>query len=62
LRVRHRGDHASVEVSPDALARVEDQWEEIETRLLALGFNRVELDRRGYRRGGLLADLPVLGA
>jgi uncharacterized protein len=62
LRVRHRGDHASVEVSAEMLPLVERAWPGVETRMLALGFERTVLDRRGYRRGGLLAELPVLGA
>jgi len=62
LRVRHRGDHASIEVSPAMQDRVSGHWREIETRLIALGFERVELDPRGYRRGGLLSELPVLRA
>jgi uncharacterized protein len=61
LRVRHRGDHASVEVSPAVLARVRERWDQIAGALEALGFRRVVLDPRGYRRGGLLSDLPVLG-
>jgi uncharacterized protein len=61
LRVRHRGDHASIEVAPAMRAVVEEGWGEIERRLIGLGFGRVELDPRGYRRGGLLAELPVLG-
>lgn len=62
LRVRHRGDHASIEVSPVMAVMLRENWPEVEGHLLRLGFGRVELDPRGYRRGGLLADLPVLGA
>jgi uncharacterized protein len=61
LRVRHRGDHASIEVAPPMMETVQLRWSEIEAHLHMLGFDRVELDRRGYRRGGLLAELPVLG-
>lgn len=62
LRVRHRGDHASIEVAAPMIATVRENWDRVEKRLVQLGFERVELDSRGYRRGGLLADLPVLGA
>jgi len=55
LRVRHLGDHASVEVRPDEFALVDSCWAAIETELLALGFDAVERDVRGYRRGGLLS-------
>ncbi len=61
LRVRHRGDEASVEVADGMRSRVEAQWETIAGRLRDLGFPRVRLDPRGYRRGGLLTELPVLG-
>lgn len=61
LRVRHRGDHASVEVNPALLAGVREHWEQIALALAAVGFPHVVLDPRGYRRGGLLSELPVLG-
>ncbi len=62
LRVRHRGDVASVEVLPDIRASLAARWSEAEQGLRALGFGRVELDPRGYRRGALLHELPVLGS
>ncbi|MEO8139299.1 MAG: ATP-dependent sacrificial sulfur transferase LarE [Gemmatimonadota bacterium] len=62
LRVRHRGGEASVEVAPAMQALVEARWDAISKCLLGLGFVSARLDRRGYQRGGLLADLPVLGA
>ncbi len=61
LRVRHRGDHASVEVALDQVEMLAARWPVLSVELAALGFGRVELDRRGYRRGALLAALPVLG-
>ncbi len=61
LRVRHRGAHASVELLPADHAWVAAQWEEIRRDLEAVGFASVTLDPLGYRRGGLLAELPVLG-
>lgn len=60
LRVRHRGARATVEVAPAELPRLREQWPALVPALEALGFADVELDPRGYRRGGLLADLPVL--
>jgi len=56
LRVRHRGAVAWIEVEPAWLARIEPRLLEIRGRFAALGFAGVELDPRGYRRGGLLAD------
>ena len=58
LRVRHHGDKARVEVQPDQMPRVQEQWPQIEMTFYDLGFTRVELDPRGYRRGGLLALVP----
>jgi len=55
LRVRHLGDRASVEVSPEEFGRLDGCWEVVRTELLALGFGAVHRDPRGYRRGGLLA-------
>ena len=51
-----------MEVLPEARALLATRWNEAERGLHALGFRKVELDPRGYRRGGLLHDLPVLGA
>ncbi len=62
LRVRHRGDRASIEVLPAMIPVVEGLWSDVLARLRSLGFPQVELDRRGYRRGGLLSELPVLEA
>lgn len=62
LRVRHRGEQASIEVHPDMHALVRTHWPAVTGHLLGLGFDRVTLDERGYRRGALIAELPVLGA
>jgi uncharacterized protein len=58
LRVRHHGERARVEVSPDQMGRVREHWDTIEAVFTELGFSAVELDPRGYRRGGLLALAP----
>jgi uncharacterized protein len=55
LRVRHHGDKARLELQPDQMGRVRDQWGRVEATFLDLGFHAVELDPHGYRRGGLLA-------
>jgi len=59
LRVRHRGDHASVEVNAPMLPLVRERWDMIAAQLDRLGFRRAELDPRGYHRGGLLGDGPA---
>lgn len=54
LRVRHHGAVASIEVAGPMISRLEAQWSELEPHFKSLGFARVELDPRGYRRGSLL--------
>ena len=58
LRVRHHGPNARLEVAPDQMDRLQANWEAIDTTFTGLGFTTVELDPRGYRRGGLLAIAP----
>ena len=60
LRVRHHGAKARLEVAPEQMDRVRAQWNAIDAEFTALGFDVVELDPRGYRRGGLLALAPHL--
>ena len=54
LRVRHLGDRASLEVVPAEFARLDERWSEITAGFRQLGFESVERDARGYRRGSLL--------
>lgn len=56
LRVRHYGNRATVEVSPESMAHVRTLWPEIEPALQAIGFATVELDPTGYHRGKMLTD------
>jgi len=62
LRVRHHGSHASVEVAPAEMPLLRSRWEAVERFFAGLGFERVELDPAGYRRGRLLALAPNGGA
>lgn len=55
LRVRHLDSRARVEVDAAELELVRSHWAAIERQIAALGFEAVELDERGYRRGSLLA-------
>ena len=63
LRVRHFGDLARVELSATELAR----WSPVELRarleavVIAAGYQRVDLDPRGYRSGSL-NESPSRGA
>jgi uncharacterized protein len=59
LRVRHHGEKARLEVMPDQMERVLAHWDTIGEAFTELGFEAVELDPAGYRRGGLLALAPV---
>ena len=54
LRVRHLGAAARIEVEPRWLPWVAERRAEIEDHLTAFGFDRVDVDPRGYRRGSLL--------
>jgi pyridinium-3,5-biscarboxylic acid mononucleotide sulfurtransferase len=56
LRVRHDGSRARIEADLHLLVWLEAQLPAITARLTALGFAGVEVDPRGYRRGGMLAD------
>jgi uncharacterized protein len=59
LRLRHQDGEARIEVGPAEFARVRANRAEIGDGLLALGFDRVTLDLRGYRRGSLLTDVDA---
>src|SRR5256712_3555490 len=58
LRGRHHCDRggARIEVEPRWVPWVTERLPAIKERLTALGFAVVEVDPRGYRRGGLLAE------
>jgi uncharacterized protein len=58
LRVRHFDRVARIEVGAAQQSRVRARWAEVQQRFGALGFERVELDPEGYRRGRLLALVP----
>ena len=59
VRVRHHqggkgGPKARIEVGTDELERLRDEtFERTEASLKAIGYNTVDVDRRGYRRGSL---------
>jgi pyridinium-3,5-biscarboxylic acid mononucleotide sulfurtransferase len=61
LRVRHHGTHASVEVAPAEMPLLRARWDAVERFFTGLGFDRVELDPSGYRRGRLLTLAPYGG-
>jgi pyridinium-3,5-biscarboxylic acid mononucleotide sulfurtransferase len=55
LRVRHHGGTARLEVTPGQMDIVRRHWDSVALVFAELGFSGVELDPRGYRRGGLLS-------
>jgi pyridinium-3,5-biscarboxylic acid mononucleotide sulfurtransferase len=61
LRVRHHGARASVEVATHEMAGLASRWEQVGRFFAGLGFDSVELDPKGYRRGRLLALAPESG-
>jgi len=58
LRVRHHGRRARIEVSAAELERGREAWAAVTAFFGGLGFENVELDPAGYRRGSLLALAP----
>jgi len=58
-RVRHHGEIARLEVSPDDFEIVLAQREKIVERLKAIGYTFVALDLVGYRMGSLNQLLKV---
>ncbi len=54
LRVRHHGDHASIEATAPMGPVIDERWSAIVAEFRAIGFARVARDPRGYRRGSLL--------
>ncbi|HEX4601388.1 MAG TPA: ATP-dependent sacrificial sulfur transferase LarE [Gemmatimonadales bacterium] len=56
LRVRHHGDRARIEVEERWIAWVAARLAAVRAQLTAWGFAQVEVDPRGYRRGGLMLE------
>ncbi|NDD63311.1 MAG: TIGR00268 family protein, partial [Acidobacteria bacterium] len=61
MRVRHHGDLARIEISPDELPRALDRelLQRINTGFRALGFKYVTLDLEGYRTGSLNESIII---
>ncbi|HXG45972.1 MAG TPA: ATP-dependent sacrificial sulfur transferase LarE [Gemmatimonadales bacterium] len=62
LRVRHHGRLARIETTAEGREVVAAAWPAVRRAFRTFGFEEVELDPQGYRRGALLVELPVLPA
>lgn len=60
-RVRHYDTFARIEVPPEDIERLsrESVWSRIAVAILELGFERVEIDPKGYRTGSLNEALDM---
>ena len=60
-RLRHHGTFARIEVPLEDIERLsrENVWSRIAVSLLELGFERVEIDPKGYRTGSLNEALDI---
>jgi len=63
LRVRHFGDTARIELSPDELRAwsSEPNRQRLEDAVIASGYSRAEVDPRGFRSGALNESLASTG-
>jgi pyridinium-3,5-biscarboxylic acid mononucleotide sulfurtransferase len=62
MRVRHHGELARIEISPDELpgALNLDLMRTLNDQFRSLGFKYVTLDLQGYRTGSLNESLPII--
>ncbi|GAB3061193.1 ATP-dependent sacrificial sulfur transferase LarE [Virgibacillus ainsalahensis] len=58
VRVRHHGDVARIEVTPEEITKLMEHSEEVQLKLQSLGFAYVSMDLRGYRTGSMNEVLP----
>jgi uncharacterized protein len=61
LRVRHFGDLARVELGARELAEwsTDTRRQQLEAALVAVGYDRAEIDPRGFRSGALNESLSA---
>lgn len=57
-RVRHHGNVARIEVTPEEITQLVEQRDKVQMKLTSLGFAYVSLDLRGYRTGSMNEELP----
>ena len=57
-RVRHHGNVARIEVTPEQIPTMVEKREQIQMKLTSLGFAYVSIDLLGYRTGSMNEELP----
>lgn len=57
VRVRHHGNVARIEVTPEEITELVKHRDQIQLKLTSLGFAYVSLDLRGYRTGSMNEEL-----
>lgn len=58
-RVRHHGNVARIEVTPEQIPTMVEKREQIQLKLTSLGFAYVSIDLLGYRTGSMNEELPA---
>ncbi|MDS9472484.1 ATP-dependent sacrificial sulfur transferase LarE [Sporosarcina pasteurii] len=58
-RVRHHGNVARIEVTPEQIPSMVEKREQIQMKLTSLGFAYVSIDLLGYRTGSMNEELPA---
>ncbi|HLT56121.1 MAG TPA: ATP-dependent sacrificial sulfur transferase LarE [Bacillota bacterium] len=58
VRVRYHDNVARIEVSPEKIGELILKREEVQQKLVSLGFDYVSVDLRGYRTGSMNEVLP----
>jgi len=59
VRVRHHGNLARIEVSPDSMPAVLEKSRSIEQKFREIGYTYVTLDLQGYRTGSMNEMLKI---
>ena len=57
VRVRHYGQVASLEVAPEEIENLVSSCQTVSDFFRSLGFHRVSVDQKGYRKGSLNEEL-----
>ncbi|WP_085991129.1 ATP-dependent sacrificial sulfur transferase LarE [Oceanobacillus senegalensis] len=58
VRVRYHENVARIEVSPEKIMELVEKREQVQHKLVSLGFDYISVDLRGYRTGSMNEVLP----